>query len=367
VAGNPVIAEILRQGRRRPRKQVLAALETGRVESNFSNPSGGDADSAGWRQERASLYADPTNLRASVGRFYNEAAQHDRPGMPAWQLAANVQRPAAQYRTRYRDVRDEAHQLLDTQGRAVGAGSGGSGGGGTTATGFTPDRLETSTSTTFDQAGYERAQRMAFLASRLQKSRGTNNALFKSGLFSTAAPSREDFMRTSEQSRIVSGRTIYGNVPGGAPASGKLSAALKAASKRLGVSESTGWNRGPKVDKWQRSFGMVGQAWCGIFTGVVLREAGVSGINARIASVTAIEQDARAGTGPFRGWTSPQNARAGDLLVTIQGQHVGFIERVDSNGTIHTIEGNTGNGTVARRTHAPGSVYGVAQVRYPRG
>ena len=36
---NPVIHEILRQGRGKPRKHVLAALTTGRVESNFQQPA----------------------------------------------------------------------------------------------------------------------------------------------------------------------------------------------------------------------------------------------------------------------------------------------------------------------------------------
>jgi hypothetical protein len=121
---NPVIAEILRQGRNQPRRRVLAALVTGRVESNFKNLSGGDADSAGWRQERASLYRNPTNLKASVRRFYQEAAKLDR-GQKVGELAADVQRPAAQFRGRYAQHVGEARKLL---------GSGGGGGGGSTST-----------------------------------------------------------------------------------------------------------------------------------------------------------------------------------------------------------------------------------------
>jgi hypothetical protein len=37
---NPVIQEILRQGRTKKRKLVKAALETGKVESNFQNLPG---------------------------------------------------------------------------------------------------------------------------------------------------------------------------------------------------------------------------------------------------------------------------------------------------------------------------------------
>ena len=123
---NPVIDEILRQGRNQPRRRVLAALVTGRVESNFKNLSGGDADSQGWRQERASLYKDPRNLKASVRRFYQEAAKLDH-GQKVGELAADVQRPAAQFRGRYAQHVGEAREIL-------GSGGAGTGGGGSSTT-----------------------------------------------------------------------------------------------------------------------------------------------------------------------------------------------------------------------------------------
>lgn len=120
---NRVINEILRQGQGRPRKYVLAALATGKVESGFRNLRYGDADSRGWRQERASLYKNPNNLRASVARFYREAAQLDR-GQGAGRLAADVQRPAAQYRGRYADVMGSVKPLLQGGGGYTGGGGG---------------------------------------------------------------------------------------------------------------------------------------------------------------------------------------------------------------------------------------------------
>lgn len=103
------------------RKYEAAAVETGLVESGLRNLSGGDADSAGWRQERASLYANPTNLRASIRRFRQEFEQHYDPGEKSYEVAAQVQRPAAQYRGRYRDVLGEARAILGSTG---GGGSG---------------------------------------------------------------------------------------------------------------------------------------------------------------------------------------------------------------------------------------------------
>lgn len=114
-------------------KEIKAALETGLVESNLRNLSGGDADSAGWRQERASLYKDPTNLDASIHRFFTEtAAVRDKYGS-AGSLAAAVQRPAAQYRGRYQERSGEAQSLL---GGASGGGASprARGGGGTSTT-----------------------------------------------------------------------------------------------------------------------------------------------------------------------------------------------------------------------------------------
>jgi hypothetical protein len=122
-------------------KQKLAAIETGLVESGLHNLPGGDADSAGWRQERASLYPNPTNVRAAARRFYREAKQFDKPGISAGDLAAMVQRPASQYRGRYGQRASDAEALLNNLG---GGGNGGSTGSPrtrttTTTTGLTPE------------------------------------------------------------------------------------------------------------------------------------------------------------------------------------------------------------------------------------
>lgn len=93
-----------------------AAVEIGLVESELRNLPGGDADSAGWRQERQSIYRDPTNLDASIGRVFDEMrAQRGRYGS-AGALAAAVQRPAAQYRGRYQERSAEADRLLGMAG-----------------------------------------------------------------------------------------------------------------------------------------------------------------------------------------------------------------------------------------------------------
>ena len=112
---------IIRRGKQRKesKKEIKAALETGAVESGFRNLKGGDRDSAGWRQERASLYKDPTNLMKSIDRFYNETSAVEHKYKKSGDLAAAVQRPAAQYRGRYGQRSREAEKLL-RNGRAGG-------------------------------------------------------------------------------------------------------------------------------------------------------------------------------------------------------------------------------------------------------
>lgn len=78
------------------KKEKLAAVETGLVESyGFKNLSGGDRDSAGWRQERAMYYPNPTNVKASAKRFYEESVSDTGGargrGQTAGELAQSIQ------------------------------------------------------------------------------------------------------------------------------------------------------------------------------------------------------------------------------------------------------------------------------------
>jgi uncharacterized protein (TIGR02594 family) len=368
---NPVIREILRQGRKRPRKHVKAALQTGKVESNFTNVGHGDADSVNWRQERASIYGGDMSIRRSVRRFYQEAAQHDAQGKKAWQLAADVQRPAAQYRTRYRDAAGTAESIL--RGKSTGRGGGGGGRrpamSGSVRLGR-PDVFNMSRQTSFDEAGYKQAQRRSIVAQMLQRS-GRGGSLFRTGVLSTQAPDPGEFTSSRLVSSITPGTNSKltwsqgagGSGGGGTIPAGAAGKAVKAARNRLGISEVGTSNRGERIDKWQKRYGMIGQPWCGIFVGTVLRRAGVQ-TDSRIASVAAIEAMGRNKEGAFRGFKQgAHGARRGDLLITRKGQHVAFIERVGKDGTIHTIGGNE-SGRVQRASYKPGTVYGSVRVRY---
>jgi murein DD-endopeptidase MepM/ murein hydrolase activator NlpD len=135
-------------------KEIKAALETGRVEANFSNPGHAtDHDSLGWRQERASLYPNPTNLDASIRRFFQETKAVRGKYGTSGALAAAVQRPAAQYRGRYAQVSSEAQRLLEGRvgGSVVQTGrrrAGGSSGRGSPGSPGRAERIRTITENT---------------------------------------------------------------------------------------------------------------------------------------------------------------------------------------------------------------------------
>ncbi len=109
----------IRRGAKRngaTRKELEAAVETGLVEAGLTNPSYGDADSEGWRQERKSLYPDPTNLDASVDRFFQETRKVRDKYATSGELAAAVQRPLASLRGKYAERSADAEALLSDGG-----------------------------------------------------------------------------------------------------------------------------------------------------------------------------------------------------------------------------------------------------------
>lgn len=154
--------------------------------------------------------------------------------------------------------------------------------------------------------------------------------------------------------------------------------ALAYARRYIGTRENpAGSNRGGIITVWQRALGawLVGQAWCGTFAAAVLMAVGVRGVTSRMAAVAFIEDDARAGRGPFTGWSSnPSSARPGDLVVLFgRGVHVEVVEKVLAGG-IQTIGGNTAPGAagsqsngggVFRRVRPFSAVHGIAHVSYP--
>lgn len=111
-----VLSTVLKQGEKMgaSKREKLAAVETGLVESNLRNLGYGDADSAGWRQERASLYPTgrkgPQNVKASARRFFSEI-KTEGAGAPTPGLAAQGAQGSA-FPERYDQREGEARRLL---------------------------------------------------------------------------------------------------------------------------------------------------------------------------------------------------------------------------------------------------------------
>lgn len=129
-------------------------------------------------------------------------------------------------------------------------------------------------------------------------------------------------------------------------------ATLAWARSRIGTSETAGANRGPRIDSWEKAFGMSGQPWCAIFTSLAVTKGGAPAI-ARTASVGAVRGQAMTGQGGYqKGFVDPARAHAGDLIL-FGNDHIGLVESVSAKG-ITMIAGNDSN-RVQRRVVAPGS------------
>lgn len=365
-----ILDEILRQTARRyddPRMRRIArraAVQTGIVESGGRNLSGGDADSQGWRQERASLYDDPRNVSASVGRFLNEFDQFYDPGEKSWQVAAQVQRPAAQYRGRYRDVRGEARRLLR------GAGGAGAPGGAAAAGGAVVRLPGRSPRRDLGQSNVD----VASLLGAIQEPKPQlQSAGLPAPAFSAQAPmpfgaqipmsaggpqAKPDVGSLLNAVRTTGADAPNSDLPGGGlaitpggkqgsfvptpvhPSGQGASRALSWAESKVGFTEATGNNDGGLAGRLNRRFGFSNAPWCAMFTSAAVTRGGAPK-SARTASVAEVRAKAQAKQG-YTGFVNPARAKAGDLILW-GNDHIGMVRSV-SNGKINFVAGNHSNG-----------------------
>ena len=130
--------------------------------------------------------------------------------------------------------------------------------------------------------------------------------------------------------------------------------ALAAAQAEVGVAEQPpGSNDGPRIAEYRTATaGSAVGPWCAYFTSWCASQAGVplGEVGQGFGSVDALYAWAqRTGRAvPAGQGVSPS---AGDLIVW-GGRHIGIVESVDPDGSIHTIEGNSSN-AVSRRTYGP--------------
>lgn len=99
--------------------------------------------------------------------------------------------------------------------------------------------------------------------------------------------------------------------------------------------------------------------WCAYFVSYIAREAGapLGEQGQGYGSVAEIRAWAQRTGHWLPGSATPQ---PGDLIL-FSDRHVGMVESVDSDGTVHTIEGNDGN-MVARGSYPPGTATDYVQL-----
>jgi CHAP domain-containing protein len=147
------------------------------------------------------------------------------------------------------------------------------------------------------------------------------------------------------------------NVPGTAPtaaptwtATGGAPAIVQAAEGEVGQAEQPpGSNDSPRIATYRTAVAGAGVGpWCAQFVSWCAKQAGapLGEAGQGFQSVSAIADWAQR-TGRWQpAGSAPQ---PGDLIVW-GGEHVGLVESVDPDGSIHTIEGNSSN-AVSKRTY----------------
>ncbi len=130
--------------------------------------------------------------------------------------------------------------------------------------------------------------------------------------------------------------------------------ALAAAQGQVGVAEQPpGSNDGPQIAQYRSATAGSGVGpWCAYFVSWAAAQAGapLGEAGQGFGSVSALYA-----WGQRTGRATPAGPgvrpNPGDLIVW-GGRHVGIVESVDPDGSIHTIEGNSSN-AVSRRTYGP--------------
>jgi hypothetical protein len=148
----------------------------------------------------------------------------------------------------------------------------------------------------------------------------------------------------------LTGLTATGGAtsPAGSTATQRM---LAAAQGEVGQAEQPpGSNDSPRIAEYRTATSGSGVGpWCAYFTSWAAQQAGIplGEAGQGFGSVEAVTSWAQR-TGRYipAGTATPQ---AGDLIAW-GGRHIGIVESVDPDGSIHTIEGNSSN-AVTRRTY----------------
>jgi hypothetical protein len=175
---------------------------------------------------------------------------------------------------------------------------------------------------------------------------------------SAPSPSSTSFadqlLTASGPATLGAGATAATGAVTARPASSVGQAIVNAALPEVGVSEQPpGSNDSPRIAQYRQATAGSGVGpWCAYFASWAARQAGVplgdqgQGFGAVSDVYGWAQKTGRAipnGTG-----VKPE---PGDLIVW-GGEHIGIVQSVDPNGSIHTIEGNSSD-KVSQRTYGP--------------
>ncbi len=123
---------------------------------------------------------------------------------------------------------------------------------------------------------------------------------------------------------------------------------LEVASSYVGIHEQGGNNRGPMVEEFQRAVDGTseGEAWCMSFAQYCIKAAEVS---ANTDSKVAQSEHCLTVWNNSPSELKSSHPEPGSLVIWRYGSstsgHVGIVEKVNSDGTFTTIEGNTSSGS----------------------
>ena len=181
---------------------------------------------------------------------------------------------------------------------------------------------------------------------------GTRSAVVR---FQRAKGLEADGVAGSATQRALAGGVIAPPAPSG----NFRSRILDAARAELGTTES-GDNRGDAL-KYPQHFGRGAEAWCADFTSYVMQQSGGKMNNPYCPSVVnQLKADGN--------WKGKSNPQPGDLVLfdwdgDRNPDHIGIVEKVNADGSIGTIEGNTenpqtGREGVWRRTRSMSTILG---------
>ena len=175
------------------------------------------------------------------------------------------------------------------------------------------------------------------------------------GSSTASAPSQAS---SSDFSQLLNQATL-----GSSSANSAGLGAVAAARTQIGQAEfPPGSNESPRIAEYRSAVqGAVVGPWCADFASWCAAQAGIPlGENGEgFQSVGALWEWAE---GSGRAIPASEGSPAPGDLIVWGSDHVGIIESVDPDGTIHTIEGNSSD-EVAQRTYGPGESGATGYVR----